>query len=197
MSQLATDPVPTGNTYDKYNTTNPVARRLQGGFERTLEELFDQAAPQSILDIGCGEGVLTYQWAEKLGDKRVVGLDLPDPKLQAEWETRQRPNLEYVTMPAENLPFEAGYRDPTAFSVTTADPSGCPKWSRDSTPSVCRAASASLTSAPPRWLESASTLKGSSAANRAASTPRTSSSGAVMRPPAGRGALPPGSSGTT
>ena len=116
MSQLATDPVPTGNTYDKYNTTNPVARRLQGGFERTLEELFDQAAPQSILDIGCGEGVLTYQWAEKLGDKRVVGLDLPDPKLQAEWETRQRPNLEYVTMPAENLPFEADEFD-TATAI--------------------------------------------------------------------------------
>ena len=107
MSQLATDPVPTGNTYDKYNTTNPVAKRLQAGFERTLDELFDQAAPESILDIGCGEGVLTYQWAEKLGDKRVVGLDLPDEKLQAEWETRRRPNLEYVTMPAENLPFEA------------------------------------------------------------------------------------------
>ena len=32
MSQLATDPVPTGNTYDKYNTTNPVAKRLQAGF---------------------------------------------------------------------------------------------------------------------------------------------------------------------
>jgi ubiquinone/menaquinone biosynthesis C-methylase UbiE len=115
MSQLATDPVPTGNTYDKYNTTNPIAKRLQAGFERTLEDLFGQAAPESILDIGCGEGVLTYQWAEKLGDKRVVGLDLPDEKLQAEWETRRRPNLEYVTMPAENLPFEAD-----EFDVATA-----------------------------------------------------------------------------
>jgi 2-polyprenyl-3-methyl-5-hydroxy-6-metoxy-1,4-benzoquinol methylase len=115
MSQLATDPVPTGNTYDKYNTTNPVAKRLQAGFERTLEELFEKATPDSILDIGCGEGVLTYQWAEKLGDKRVVGLDLPDSKLQAEWETRSRPNLEYVTMPAENLPFDAD-----EFDVATA-----------------------------------------------------------------------------
>jgi 2-polyprenyl-3-methyl-5-hydroxy-6-metoxy-1,4-benzoquinol methylase len=116
MSQIATDePVPTGNTYDKYNTTNPVAKRLQASFERTLDELFDKAAPDSILDIGCGEGVLTYQWAEKLGDKRVVGLDLPDEKLQAEWETRRRANLEYVTMPAENLPFDAD-----EFDVATA-----------------------------------------------------------------------------
>jgi 2-polyprenyl-3-methyl-5-hydroxy-6-metoxy-1,4-benzoquinol methylase len=115
MSQLATDPVPTGNTYDKYNTTNPVAKRLQAGFERSLEELLEKAAPESILDIGCGEGVLTYQWAEQLADKRVVGLDLPDEKLQAEWETRRRPNLEYVTMPAENLPFDAD-----EFDVATA-----------------------------------------------------------------------------
>jgi ubiquinone/menaquinone biosynthesis C-methylase UbiE len=115
MSQLATDPVPTGNTYDKYNTKNPVAKRLQAGFERNLDELFEKAAPESLLDIGCGEGVLTYQWAEKLGDKRIVGLDLPDEKLQAEWETRQRPNLEYVTMPAENLPFDAD-----EFDVATA-----------------------------------------------------------------------------
>ena len=31
------------------------------GFERTLDELFVQAAPQSLLDVGCGEGVLDAQ----------------------------------------------------------------------------------------------------------------------------------------
>ena len=31
--------VPTGNTYDKYGSTNPVVRRLMAGFERTLDEL--------------------------------------------------------------------------------------------------------------------------------------------------------------
>ncbi len=105
MSQLAADPVPTGNTYDKYNTTNPVARRLQAGFERSLDDLFEQASPRSLLDIGCGEGVLTYQWAQRLGDRRVVGIDLEDPKLASEWEGRSRPNLEYRVMRAENLPF--------------------------------------------------------------------------------------------
>jgi SAM-dependent methyltransferase len=102
---IAADPVPTGNTYDKYNTTNPVARRLQDGFERSLDELFERARPESILDIGCGEGVLTCRWAERLDDKRVVGIDLDDPKLRAEWDKRSRPNLEYRVMRAENLPF--------------------------------------------------------------------------------------------
>lgn len=103
--------VPTGNTYDKYGSTNPVVRRLMASFERTLAELFAQAAPQSVLDVGCGEGVLTHQWAQQLGDKRIVGIDLDDDKLKAEWTTRQRPNLEYRTIPAENLPFADGEFD--------------------------------------------------------------------------------------
>jgi 2-polyprenyl-3-methyl-5-hydroxy-6-metoxy-1,4-benzoquinol methylase len=99
------DAVPTGNTFDKYGSTNPVVRRLMHGFERTLAELFAQAAPESVLDVGCGEGVLTHQWAQQLGERRIVGIDLDDEKLKAEWATRQRPNLEYRTMLAENMPF--------------------------------------------------------------------------------------------
>lgn len=103
--------VPTGNTYDKYGSTNPVVRRLMANFEATLDELFTRAAPTSVLDVGCGEGVLTYQWAERLGNRRIVGIDLDDPKLAAEWRTRSRPNLEYLTMAAENLPFADGEFD--------------------------------------------------------------------------------------
>jgi 2-polyprenyl-3-methyl-5-hydroxy-6-metoxy-1,4-benzoquinol methylase len=94
----------TGNTYDKYGSKNPVVRRLMAGFESTLEELFAQAAPGSVLDVGCGEGVLTHQWAQHV-DGRVVGIDLDDPQLHEQWATRQAPNLEYRVMKAENLPF--------------------------------------------------------------------------------------------
>lgn len=105
----------TGNTYDKYGSTNPVVRRLMAGFERTLGELFEQAAPQSLLDVGCGEGVLTHKWAQHLAPRRVVGIDLEDPPIQAEWAKRQAPNLEYRIMKAENLPFADG-----EFDVATA-----------------------------------------------------------------------------
>jgi 2-polyprenyl-3-methyl-5-hydroxy-6-metoxy-1,4-benzoquinol methylase len=94
----------TGNTYDKYGSTNPVVRRLMANFEGTLEELFRRAAPASLLDVGCGEGVLTHKWAQRI-DGRVVGLDLDDPQLHEEWKGRQAPNLEYMVMKAENLPF--------------------------------------------------------------------------------------------
>lgn len=95
----------TGNTYDKYGSTNPIVRRLMANFEATLAELFAQAAPESLLDIGCGEGVLTHQWAQQLAGRRVVGIDLEDPQLQTEWAKRRCENLEYHVMKAENLPF--------------------------------------------------------------------------------------------
>ena len=105
----------TGNTYDKYGSSNPVVRRLMAAFERTLDDLFDQADPGSLLDVGCGEGVLTHKWAQRLGDRRVVGIDLDDPLLHAEWDGRQAPNLSYQVMKAENLPFADG-----EFDVATA-----------------------------------------------------------------------------
>jgi len=100
----ATEAVPTGNTYDKYGSQNPVVRRLMAGFERSLDELWHMASPESILDVGCGEGVLTSEWAERL-EGRIVGIDLPDPKLEAEWQKRQRPNLEYKAEEATSLSF--------------------------------------------------------------------------------------------
>jgi SAM-dependent methyltransferase len=105
----------TGNTYDKYNTTNPLAKRLQANFEHTLAELYAKAAPTTLLDVGCGEGVLTHQWAQTPGMKRIVGLDLDDPQLHEAWKGRQHPCLEYVVMKAENLPFAD-----SEFEVATA-----------------------------------------------------------------------------
>jgi 2-polyprenyl-3-methyl-5-hydroxy-6-metoxy-1,4-benzoquinol methylase len=101
----ATAEVPTGNTFDKYGSTNPVVKRLMGGFHRTLDELWHRAAPRSVLDVGCGEGVLTVEWAERLGVGRVVGIDLDDPKLRAEWDRRSRPNLEFRAEEATSLSF--------------------------------------------------------------------------------------------
>ena len=101
----------TGNTYDKYGSTNPAVRRMMATFEATLDELFHMADPQSILDVGCGEGVLVHKWAAQLDPKPVVGIDLEDPAIQAEWEKRPAPNLDYRIMKAENLPFADGEFD--------------------------------------------------------------------------------------
>jgi 2-polyprenyl-3-methyl-5-hydroxy-6-metoxy-1,4-benzoquinol methylase len=118
-------PVPTGNTFDKYGSSNPVVRRLMAGFGAALDELFALAQPDSLLDVGCGEGVLTVKWAEALGHRPTVGLDIGDPKLEAEWHLRSRPNLRFVSGRGEQLPFAEGEFDLVAATETlehVADP---------------------------------------------------------------------------
>jgi ubiquinone/menaquinone biosynthesis C-methylase UbiE len=102
---VSDDGIITGNTYDKYGSANPVVRRLMASFERTLDELMEQAEPSSLLDVGCGEGVLVQRWAQSLPETRFVGIDLVEESIQAGWAQHEAPNLEYRTMPAENLPF--------------------------------------------------------------------------------------------
>jgi 2-polyprenyl-3-methyl-5-hydroxy-6-metoxy-1,4-benzoquinol methylase len=105
VSGVTATQVPTGNTFDKYGSQNPVVKRLMSGFHATLDELWGRAVPSSVLDVGCGEGVLTVQWAERLRGGRVVGIDLDDAKLRAEWAKRERPNLEFRAEEATRLSF--------------------------------------------------------------------------------------------
>ncbi len=108
---VSEDGIVTGNTYDKYGSSNPVVRRLMAVFERELDDLLELAAPRSLLDVGCGEGVLVHRWAQRLGERRVVGIDLEEESIQAGWAERRAPNLEYRVMEAANLPFAAGEFD--------------------------------------------------------------------------------------
>jgi 2-polyprenyl-3-methyl-5-hydroxy-6-metoxy-1,4-benzoquinol methylase len=105
---VSSDGIVTGNTYDKYGSSNPVVKRLMAGFEGALEELFAQADAGSVLDVGCGEGVLVHRWAIERPGTRLVGIDLEEPSIQAGWAEREAPNLEYRVMQAENLPFADG-----------------------------------------------------------------------------------------
>ena len=111
MTGPVTEAVPTGNIYDKYGSTNPVVRRLMAGFDGALDELWQRANPESALDVGCGEGVLTERFARQLETGHVVGVDLEDPKLREEWSRRARPNLDFRTYEGPALPFGSGEFD--------------------------------------------------------------------------------------
>jgi 2-polyprenyl-3-methyl-5-hydroxy-6-metoxy-1,4-benzoquinol methylase len=105
VTEQVAEAVPTGNTYDKYGSANPVVKRLMTGFDGALDTLWAEAAPDSVLDVGCGEGVLTERFAQRLGSGRVVGVDLDDAKLRAEWDKRARPNLDFRALDGPDLPF--------------------------------------------------------------------------------------------
>lgn len=77
--------VPTGNTYDKYATTNPIERKMMEGFFGALDSFVDDLAPTRILEVGVGEGIVSERLAERFPNAAIVGLDLPDPELAAEW----------------------------------------------------------------------------------------------------------------
>jgi len=109
---MSTQTIPTGNTFDKYGSSSPIVRRLMAGFETALSDLFSRAAPGSILDVGCGEGVLTERWARELVDGRVLGVDLKDPKLAEQWAARVRTNLQFRALDvSKGLPFANGEFD--------------------------------------------------------------------------------------
>ena len=65
---------PAGNTYDKYGTRNPVARVLVGRFLAAVQESVAELRPDSLLDVGCGEGIVTERLARAFPSTRVVGV---------------------------------------------------------------------------------------------------------------------------
>jgi 2-polyprenyl-3-methyl-5-hydroxy-6-metoxy-1,4-benzoquinol methylase len=81
------------------------------GFERALLQLLDRAAPESLLDVGCGEGELVQRLALRLHPRPVVGIDLEEESIQAGWAAHPAENLSYRTMQAGELPFGAGEFD--------------------------------------------------------------------------------------
>ena len=69
-----------GNKYDKYNTRNPIAQRIMRGFDSSLSELVAIARPQSIHDVGCGEGYWTLRWLEQ--GYQVKGSDFSSQAIE-------------------------------------------------------------------------------------------------------------------
>jgi SAM-dependent methyltransferase len=102
---VSSDGIVTGNTFDKYGSSNPLVRRLMERFERTAVELLEPTRPGSVLDVGCGEGVLVERWARRLPAARLVGVDLEEPSIQQGWSEHVAPNLEYRVVEGPGLPF--------------------------------------------------------------------------------------------
>jgi ubiquinone/menaquinone biosynthesis C-methylase UbiE len=96
---------PIGNATEKYESSNPVVRRLLNRFLRHVEEAAMRLHPASVLDVGCGEGVVTERLAQRLAPATVLGVDADEGHLKEEWQARTAPNLPFATGSAYDLPF--------------------------------------------------------------------------------------------
>lgn len=100
------DDVPTGNTYDKYASSNPVERRLLAGFFKALDALLPATTPSRVLEVGAGEGHVAARIRQRYPSARVVTFDLPDPELARGWDASSG-----VFGSADALPFPDGAFD--------------------------------------------------------------------------------------
>src|SRR5215204_5103399 len=92
-----------GNVYDKYGTSNPVARRLMAGFMSQLDELVARAGAKEAHEVGCGEGELAIRLAGR--GIRMRGTDAFPQVLE---EARARAaaagaEIEFDATPVEEL----------------------------------------------------------------------------------------------
>jgi len=102
---------PIGNATPKYEASNPIVQRLLARFLRRVDETAASLAPASVLDVGCGEGIVTERLARLLAPATVLGVDADEARLGREWQGRSAPNLSFATGSAYELPFEDGRFD--------------------------------------------------------------------------------------
>ena len=117
-STLADLQGPAGNTYDKYGSKNPFARALTGRFLAELDAQVRWSRASSVLDVGCGEGLVTERMAGLLPHANVVGLDVEAPALTADWKRRVGANLSFSVGSAYDLPYgDASFELASAIEV--------------------------------------------------------------------------------
>jgi 2-polyprenyl-3-methyl-5-hydroxy-6-metoxy-1,4-benzoquinol methylase len=74
------DGVVIGNVFPKYTTTNPVGRFLVGRFHKVLDMLVDDINPETIHEVGCGEGFLLSRYHQS--NRRLLGTDFSSRIIQ-------------------------------------------------------------------------------------------------------------------
>jgi len=92
----------------KYSSNNPLIRYANQQFFRALDSLAGLASAGSVLDAGCGEGVVLSRLSN-LPARRLFGLDLDPARLRL---TRGRlPGQALVVGDLHNLPFSSAAFD--------------------------------------------------------------------------------------
>ena len=90
-----------GNQLDKDQVRNPIARWMVGGFDAALAGLVDTLRPQSIHEVGCGEGRLSRRLHAQTG-LEIRASDFSS-ELIAENQARGDAGVRYVARSVYDL----------------------------------------------------------------------------------------------
>lgn len=93
------DGVVIGTAGDKYQSKNPVARWLVSEFDRAVSDLASEANPQTIYEVGCGEGHVTKLLLEATR-ARIHATDLSPTCIS---EAKANVASDRVTFAVENV----------------------------------------------------------------------------------------------
>ncbi|MBI5189477.1 MAG: class I SAM-dependent methyltransferase [Nitrospirae bacterium] len=98
-----------GNVYDKYNTKNPVERRLVGRFFSDFLGLAGGCRARAILEVGCGEGYVADRVKRTNPESRVVATDISSGMLGK--ARLDYPAVSFMEASVYELPFPDGSFD--------------------------------------------------------------------------------------
>jgi 2-polyprenyl-3-methyl-5-hydroxy-6-metoxy-1,4-benzoquinol methylase len=74
---LAENGIVVGNVVNKQSLKNPISRLLVKNFNKTVVQLTGKVSPVSILEVGCGEGIVTKILLESTLSK-IHSIDISD-----------------------------------------------------------------------------------------------------------------------
>lgn len=83
------DAIPTGNVYEKYETKNRIERAIVSRFLRRLDGSLPAEIPETILEVGAGEGEIALRVRRRFPEARVVAIDLPDEGIARHWQEKR------------------------------------------------------------------------------------------------------------
>lgn len=98
-----------GNLYDKFNSRNPIAKRLMSGYLQEFERMLQPISPVRMLEVGCGEGHILERLNRLFPSARAGGLDVSLDVLRL---AKPRVGASALTAASANaLPFPDGNFD--------------------------------------------------------------------------------------
>ena len=95
--------------HDKYRSLNPISKKLVANFFNAIEQLYSQISAETILDVGCGEGMVLKSLESHIQNRNCFAIDI-DPNEIAD----AKKNIPFCTLSvgtAYQIPFEDDFAD--------------------------------------------------------------------------------------